>query len=65
MSKGKRTSAQPVAAVDPLMAASDVARGLGHKPIRDHGDYGCWLCDLVGKVRRGSMTGEIFTERCR
>lgn len=60
----KRVHIPQVGERDPLAVASDLARKLGHTPLRDGGDYACWTCECRGRLSKGSATGEIFTERC-
>jgi hypothetical protein len=54
-----------VATTDPLVVASDLARGLGHTPLRHRNDYECWICPRSGSVAGGAIVGEIFKEKCR
>lgn len=50
---------------DPLFTASDIARGLGHTPLRHGHDYECWICALAGVIDDGVTSGAIFKEKCR
>lgn len=53
-------------APDPLFIASDVARQLGHTPMRYRGSWECWTCKASGAVDdEATLTGTIFQEKCK
>lgn len=65
MSARVASKPQDVARIDPLFTASDVARKLGHTPLRQGHDYECWTCALSGSINGDEFAGTIFEEQCR
>lgn len=61
----RKTPREVKQAVDAVVHAGDVARQLGHVPLRDGSNYACWHCDLTGHVVDGSRVGDLFTKECK